>query len=227
MSPTSRRTPYSSLTCRTVSRDWPTTSSAAASIQRTAARNGACRCGDERLLGSNRSPPCTDSTFGKRCQRASAWPSGPVGTTKCVLITSKPGRRQRQAAHEAARQVREHGRKVRDRELAAKEHRHAHDVHALVVGFGGEVAGARGEHRHFVATRELARQRGHHDAAAAAQRRVFVVTKEDAHQSRTGASFVPVHGVVSGELRLRSNEFTGTPPVPSSALSHRTANRFQ
>ncbi len=88
---------------------------------------------------------------------------------------------QRGAAHEAARQVREHGRKIRDCELAAKEHRHTHDVHALIVGFGGEVAGARGEHCHFVATRELARQRCHYHAAPAAERGVFVVTKQDAH----------------------------------------------
>ena len=98
---------------------------------------------------------------------------------------------QRQSTNEAARQVREHGREVRDCELAAKEHRHAYHAHALIVGFRGEVAGARSEHCHFVATRQLARQRCHHDTAAAAEGRVFVVTKQDAHQYQVRASSMP------------------------------------
>jgi hypothetical protein len=95
-------------------------------------------------------------------------------------MTSKPGPPQCHAAHEAAWQVREHGREVRDCELAAKEHGCTYYAHALVVRFGGQVTGARSEHRDLVASGELTCQRRHHHTAPPlARAAVFVVAKKN------------------------------------------------
>ena len=55
---------------------------------RTHIRRTACRCGDVALLGSYKSPPCSDSTLGFPDHLARTSPTGPVGSTKCVLMTS-------------------------------------------------------------------------------------------------------------------------------------------
>src|SRR4029078_12139496 len=115
------------------------------------------------------------------------------------------------AAHEAAWQVREHGREVRDCELAAKEHGCTYYAHALVVRFGGQVTGARSEHRDLVASGELTCQRRHHHTAAAAERRVFVVAKKNAHQRKT-SKFYACRS--SGEPGLTLTNLPGRSGVP-------------
>jgi hypothetical protein len=99
--------------------------------------------------------------------------------------------RKLQSAREARRQVRKHGREVRDRKLFAKEHRHAHHAHAVFDAFRRQPASARRQHRHLMTQRQLSSQRCHDDAATTAQRRVLVVTKKDFHNEE-GASSVPL-----------------------------------
>ncbi len=83
---------------------------------------------------------------------------------------------------EAHRQIRRHGRQVRDGELAAEEHGDAHDADAVFDDVPRQTERARGEDRDVVtAAGQLGRHRGHDHASAAADRGILIVAEQNLH----------------------------------------------
>ncbi len=87
-----------------------------------------------------------------------------------------------QTLEKAHRQIGGHRRQVGHRHLAAEEHRHSHDAHAVFDAVGGEAERTRGEHRDVMTSMgQLCRHGSHDDASASTDRWILVITQQDLH----------------------------------------------